>query len=869
MALQTDSLVKGCGASAMAFVDVMPKDTDATFTMVDKRAAPGGHWNDACHGVASRALGHGRKDSTEFNQGLLELASGCEVTDYFHQWMRDTCLPSGRVRFMPMSPVPGGPGTGRHAVRSLLSGPEELVQVRRRLVDDTLLHTSIPLTHTRKFSVADGVACVPPNDLARLAPGHTSFSVLGAGKTAIDSVSWLLANGAPPDSISWVLPREPWLLNRLVMQPGLDFFDQAIGAVARQLETFASAGSVHELCERMEEAGTWLRLDPTVWPTMFHGATVTSLELRQLRGIKNRVRLGRVLHLAADRMVLERGQVPARPGTLFVDCTARALQVLPPGGVLPTVFDDGVVRLHVQDLPADLQRRAHRPCRGLRDRRRGEAAVVSAGADGRHRRGLLARDGHQHAQPGSLGRRSRAACVDPLVPAGHVRPDHGAGGRGRRPAARRAGPHGGSRRPCRAEPAAADRRAALTELQRLQQPPPRQPGDTVPTYRSFTQHLDPNVGPKRILALDGGGLRGVLTLGMLREIETVLRERHADPDLKLCDYFDLIAGTSTGAIIAAALSLGMSVDDVHRHYLALGNVVFKRSLLRWGVLRAKFDADKVKQALIGVLGERRMDSPDFRTGLLVVTKRLDTGSCWPVTNNPGAKYFKGGTQATTIPNADYPLWQVVRASTAAPYFFDPETIRIGRGAGGLKGVSGDFVDGGVSPSNNPSLQALMTATMDGYRLRWPAGDEQLLVVSVGTGKADPEVGHANVLEATSALHAVLSLKALMEDCADQVESVMQWLSSSPTARRIDREMEQAQPTLGGRAMCSYLRYIVLLQKAWCADNLGETFSAKALKALEAMDEPDNIPELDRVGRLAGNKLVKAEHFTAGFDAKAG
>ena len=347
MALQTDYLVKGCAASAMAFVDMMPKDTDATFTMVDKRAAPGGHWNDACHGVASRALGHGRKDSTEFNQGLFELASGCEVTDYFHQWMRDTFLPSGRVRFMPMSPVPGGPGTGRHAVRSLLSGPEEPVQVRRRLVDDTLLHTSIPLTHTRKFSVAGGVACVPPNDLARLAPGHTSFSVLGAGKTAIDSVSWLLANGAPPDSISWVLPREPWLLNRLGMQPGLDFFDQAIGAVARQLETFASAGSVHELCERMEEAGTWLRLDPTVWPTMFHGATVTSLELQQLRGIKNRVRLGRVLHLAADRMVLERGQVPVRPGTLFVDCTARALQVLPPGGVLPPVLNDGVVRLHM------------------------------------------------------------------------------------------------------------------------------------------------------------------------------------------------------------------------------------------------------------------------------------------------------------------------------------------------------------------------------------------------------------------------------------------------------------------------------------------------------------------------------------------
>jgi hypothetical protein len=390
----------------------------------------------------------------------------------------------------------------------------------------------------------------------------------------------------------------------------------------------------------------------------------------------------------------------------------------------------------------------------------------------------------------------------------------------------------------------------------------------MPRYRSFAEHLDPEVGPKRVLALDGGGLRGVLTLGMLREIERHLRARHGDdPAFRLCHYFDLIAGTSTGAIIAAALSLGMSVDEVHGHYMALGKLVFKRSLLRWGALRAKFDAADVRKALTGVLGTRTMDSADYRTGLLVMTKRLDTGSAWPITNNPGARYFNGGTKPTTIPNAKYPLWQVVRASTAAPYFFDPETIQIGRAAGGLKAQTGDFVDGGVSPANNPALQALMTVTMEGYNLKWQTGPEQLLVVSVGTGKADPEVGHANVIQGTAALHAVLSLKALMEDCADQVEAVMQWLSASPTARDIDREMRKAGPPLGGAPMCSYLRYNVLLQSEWISSHLGETMSAKALKALEAMDEPDNIPELDRVGRLAGNRLVQAEHFSAAFDLR--
>lgn len=383
--------------------------------------------------------------------------------------------------------------------------------------------------------------------------------------------------------------------------------------------------------------------------------------------------------------------------------------------------------------------------------------------------------------------------------------------------------------------------------------------------RSLTQHLDPAAGPKRILALDGGGLRGVLTLGMLREIESHLRARHGNrPDFRLSDYFDLIAGTSTGAIIAAALSLGMSVDEVHGHYMRLGRFVFKRSLLRWGAFRAKFPADKVKEALIGVFGDRRLDSPDFRTGLLVVSKRLDTGSTWPLTNNPSARYFRRGQQATTIANGEYPLWQVVRASTAAPSFFDPERMRIGRGSGGAKPVDGDFVDGGVSPHNNPALQALMTATLPGYQLGWQTGEDQLLVVSVGTGKADAEVGHAGIVGSTAAVHAVLSLKALMEDCTDQVETLMQWVSRSPTAREIDREIGTAQ---GGPVLCSYLRYNVLLRSDWCEARLGERIGPKALKALEAMDDPDNIPELDRLGRLAGQRLVEAGHFTAAFDLR--
>ena len=77
---------------------------------------------------------------------------------------------------------------------------------------------------------------------------------------------------------------------------------------------------------------------------------------------------------------------------------------------------------------------------------------------------------------------------------------------------------------------------------------------------------------------------------MLQKIEGILRDRHGGhADFRLCHYFDLIAGTSTGAIIAAALALGWTVEKLRAKYMDLGEIVFKKSLLRNGLLRAKYD----------------------------------------------------------------------------------------------------------------------------------------------------------------------------------------------------------------------------------------------------------------------------------------
>ena len=390
----------------------------------------------------------------------------------------------------------------------------------------------------------------------------------------------------------------------------------------------------------------------------------------------------------------------------------------------------------------------------------------------------------------------------------------------------------------------------------------------MPTYRTFQQHLDPGFKPKRILALDGGGIRGLLTAGILQQIEDILRQRvNADAAFRLSDYFDLIGGTSTGSIIAAGLSLGMTAEEVREHYFNLGEAAFKRSLFRIGVVRQKFDAKNVERVLRALFGERTLASGDFKTGLMVMTKRLDTGSPWPLSNNPRARYFGLRPNSTTVPNGEFPLWKVVRASTAAPYFFGPEMVVIKNGdpARNLKRVVGEFVDGGVSTSNNPSLALVLMATITGYNFNWEMGPDKLLVVSLGTGRGNPDVGVSEGVNATSLAHAMRALASIMNDCGELVETTMQWLSNSPTAREIDRDMGKVQPVLGGEPRLTYLRYNVTFDASWFRDHLGLDWSDEDVAALAAMDKPENMPKLDEVGKTAGVKLVDEKHFPAAFD----
>ena len=401
---------------------------------------------------------------------------------------------------------------------------------------------------------------------------------------------------------------------------------------------------------------------------------------------------------------------------------------------------------------------------------------------------------------------------------------------------------------------------------------------TYPIF-SLAEHLDPSRTPKRILALDGGGIRGMLTLSYLAFIEKKLRERHGnDPNFRLAHYFDLIAGTSTGAIIASALACGLPVDFIQQKYRNLGNNVFRAGFLRWGIFRPKFDAKALERALKdeSVLGEHTtLGSPRIQTGLMIMSKRLDTGSPWPLTNHPNAKYFKQEPGTQTIPNADYPLWKIVRASTAAPSFFKPEQMTIAsRMIDGQPVIeSGNFVDGGVSTANNPALQAYQTATLRGYNFRWQPGADRLLLISVGTGRPDPK----RPAQRFAASHALTALLSLMDDCSTLVETQLQWMSESPTARVINSEVGDLKGDLiASEPLLSYHRYNVEFRKDWLAQNLpayadrvfqDEREGDKLMQAFSKMDNPKMLEPLKQLGDNAAKGQIQDAHFPAAFDLK--
>lgn len=330
--VDADYLVVGAGATGMAFTDALVDHADVRVVLVDRRHGPGGHWLDdyafvrlhqasAFYGVASTLLGEGRVQQDGPEAGLYERATGGEVCTYFARVLTERMLRSGKVTFYPHCEY-----LGSRQFASRLSGRRYEVAGRCRVVDARFLSPDIPANTPPPFGVADGARVVTVNGLVNLGEAPGQFVIVGSGKTATDAVVWLLGNGVAPDAICWVRPRDPWMLNRAVVQPDPPIY---VGMAADTMAAGAAASSADELFVRLEEAGVMLRIDPSVTPTMAKTPTLAQWELDRLRLVENVVRQGHIRHVAPGRLVFADGEIATRKDAVVVHCAASGLKYPP------------------------------------------------------------------------------------------------------------------------------------------------------------------------------------------------------------------------------------------------------------------------------------------------------------------------------------------------------------------------------------------------------------------------------------------------------------------------------------------------------------------------------------------------------------
>jgi patatin-like phospholipase/acyl hydrolase len=360
--------------------------------------------------------------------------------------------------------------------------------------------------------------------------------------------------------------------------------------------------------------------------------------------------------------------------------------------------------------------------------------------------------------------------------------------------------------------------------------------------------------PKKILTLDGGGIRGMITIEILKEIETLLHMAlNRNKAFVLADYFDYISGTSTGAIIAACLSLGWPVDRIRDFYIHSGAKMFdKASFLK--KFKYSYEDEELKQLLQQEIGKNTtLGSADLKTLLMMVMRNATTDSPWPVSNNPKAKY---NDRQRDDCNLNLPLWQLVRASTAAPTFFPPEKITLGD----KDKYPFVFVDGSITMYNNPSFQTFLMATLDPYKLNWETGADKLLIVSLGTGTCSGANKDLSPSDMNLLYNAKSLPSALMNAALNEQDILCRSFGKCLYGDEIDREIGDltdqtvhfpVQPKL-----FTYVRYNAELSRHGL-DKIG--LPGINPKHVQMIDSVDHITELQQVGQAVA-KSVRREHF---------
>lgn len=324
--IKSDYVIVGAGAMGMAFADEIFSNSNCSITIVDKRASPGGHWQDSYSFIVTEqpAESYG-VNSQEFEntsaneEGFGHQASSNEIKAYYERLIAKY-IDSGRVHYYPNSEF----SWANHSITTN-KGHTHYIEANMKYVDATLTGTELSLNHTPNFEVGDGVRCVPPNAIPKLQSNYDSVCVVGGGKTAIDSILWMLKQGRSADTIIWIKSEDAWLLNSANIQHSPEFLHSSFEAVARQAEIVLESNSLEEVAQKLNNDKIWLRIDSEIFPGLIKGASVTEKQIDQLRLVNNVVRKGKLRAIDSQKLYFADSTEKLGSPFLLVDCSAAGI----------------------------------------------------------------------------------------------------------------------------------------------------------------------------------------------------------------------------------------------------------------------------------------------------------------------------------------------------------------------------------------------------------------------------------------------------------------------------------------------------------------------------------------------------------------
>ena len=348
--LSCDYLVVGAGAASLAFIDTLLTELPSTkVVLVDKNAAPGGHWvhdydfvtlhqPSLLYGVASKQLEGNWLTNCILKQRTLpwkHQATKKEILEYFQSFV-DEKVASGQLEYFPgceydFTAVGSEKATNMHKFTSLDGKANYSVDVKYKIVNGIIGECKIPAQCPPQFPVDKGINMLTPNQLydshqQRSADKENvpnkKYIVLGCGKTAMDTIVYLLRTmKVKPDDVSWVIPSDVWMLAR--EGPG--------GPWSYPRALLKADGDRDKACMHLESKGVFVRLDKDVTPRRFRFPVIGKDELNFMRKIKHIIRRGRVTSISLNDGTIKVGfgkdqepwsLPPSEDMRVFIHCTS-------------------------------------------------------------------------------------------------------------------------------------------------------------------------------------------------------------------------------------------------------------------------------------------------------------------------------------------------------------------------------------------------------------------------------------------------------------------------------------------------------------------------------------------------------------------